>query len=270
MKTDGSTPSVFICTMKALILFLSFTILLLSGSLPAGNVKMVKISGGTYTPFFKLPGTPPLHLRPYLMDETAVTNRQFLDFVKANPKWQRSKVSRLFADTNYLKYWESDLVIGEKNKGLYNSPVVNISWFAAKAYAEWQGKRLPTVAEWEHAGQAPPAGGTEEKLTQYILGWYQKPNPKVLPNVRSTFKNTYGLYDMHGLIWEWTFDFNSFIKSGDSRANTEDELKLFCASSSLYVDNKEDYASFLRYSYRGSLKGNFCIANLGFRCVKDL
>ncbi len=231
---------------------------------------MVKIVGGNYVPFFRLPNSAPVKLNTFLMDETAVTNAEFLEFVKANPQWRKSKVNRLFADSNYLKNWEGDLVIGSGNKSIYNSPVVYVSWFAAKAYAQWKGKRLPTVAEWEHAGEAPLVGSKFKNLTEYILYWYTKPNPKVLPNVKTVCKNSYGLYDMHGLVWEWTFDFNSFIKSGDSRANTEDELKLFCASSSLYVKDKDDYASFLRYSYRGSLKGNFCIAGLGFRCVKDL
>lgn len=254
-------------------LILIFTLLTaLSAAAQSGSTekKMARIPAGTYTPFFKLPGTEPTPMPAFLMDETAVTNAEFLEFVKANPQWRRSKVSRLLADTNYLKYWKSDLEIGEKNKELYNSPVVYVSWFAAKAYAQWKGKRLPTVAEWEYAGTAPLINSREGTLTSYILNWYSKPNPKILPNVKSTYKNTFGLFDMHGLIWEWTFDFNSFIKSGDSRANTTDELKLFCASSTLYVNNKSDYASFLRFSYRGSLKGNFCIANLGFRCAKDL
>lgn len=229
---------------------------------------MVPIPGTTFTPFFRLPNTPPVTLKPFKIDETAVTNSEFLEFVKANPQWQRSKVNKLFADSNYLKHWESDLVIGEKNKAIYNSPVVYVSWFAAKAYAAWKGKRLPIIAEWETAGSGNLVNSKYSNLTDYILNWYTKPNEEVLPNVKSTPKNTYGVYDMHGLIWEWTFDFNSFIKSGDSRANTEDELQLFCASSSLYVKDKNDYASFLRYSYRGSLKGNFCIKNLGFRCAQ--
>ncbi len=231
--------------------------------------KMVTIPATTYTPFFRLPNSPPVSLHAFRMDETAVTNAEFLEFVKANPSWQKSKVNRLFADSNYLKHWEGDVSIGEKNKDIYNSPVVNVSWFAAKAYAAWKGKRLPTVAEWETAGSANMVQSKFKNLTEQILNWYTKPNEKILPNIRTTGKNTYGLYDMHGLIWEWTFDFNSFIKSGDSRANTQDELKLFCASSSLYVKDKSDYASFLRFSYRGSLKGNFCIANLGFRCASD-
>ncbi|MCO6498298.1 MAG: formylglycine-generating enzyme family protein [Chitinophagaceae bacterium] len=260
--------------MKRILIFiLVFSFAYATQGQTAGSVpekKMLTIKSGEYIPFFRLPGTDPVFIKSFLLDETAVTNAEFLEFVKANPQWRRSKVSRLMADTNYLKYWKSDLEIGEHNKELYNSPVVYISWFAAKAYAQWKGKRLPTVAEWEYAGMAPLVNSREGTLTSYVLNWYSKPNPKVLPNVRSTYRNKYGLYDMHGLIWEWTFDFNSFIKSGDSRANTEDELKLFCASSTLYVNNKSDYASFLRFSYRGSLKGNFCIANLGFRCAKDI
>jgi formylglycine-generating enzyme required for sulfatase activity len=232
--------------------------------------KMVNVPAGSYKPFFITPDSKPVSVAAFRMSETAVTNAQFLEFVKANPQWRRSKVNRLFADTNYLRQWESDLSIGEKNKNIYNSPVVNVSWFAAQAYCKWKQGRLPSVAEWELAAKGSPVNMKSNSLTDYVLNWYTKPNLPVLPNVRSTYKNEYGLYDMNGLIWEWTFNFNSFISSQDSRGNAEDELKNFCAGGALNVADKSDYATFLRFSYRGSLKGNFCIANLGFRCVKDL
>lgn len=253
--------------MKALFLLI-FLSAAHAGSAQHTPVKMVRIPASTYTPFFRLPNTAPVNTGSFEMDQTAVTNRDYLAFVTARPEWRRSSVNRLFADSNYLKHWAGDLDIGEDNKDILNSPVVYVSWFAARAYAKWKNKRLPTIAEWETAGAAP-LKSRKDNLTEYILAWYTKPNEERLPNIKTTAENTYGLYDMHGLIWEWTFDFNSFIKSGDSRANTEDELKLFCASSSLYVKDKSDYASFLRFSYRGSLKGNYCIANLGFRCARD-
>lgn len=231
--------------------------------------KMVAIKGGWYQPFFITKSDKPIKVAPFLMDETAVTNLEFLEFVKANPEWRRSKVSRLFADTNYLRHWESDLSIGEKNKNIYNSPVVNVSWFAANAYAKWKGKRLPTVEEWEIAGNGRPKNIKFNSLTEFILNWYKRPNPPVLPNIKSTYQNEYGLYDMHGLVWEWTFNFNSFISTGDSRGNTEDLVKAFCAGGSINVKDNSDFAGYLRFSYRGSLKGKFCIANLGFRCVKN-
>lgn len=232
--------------------------------------KMFVIPGGNYKPFFVTKSNKPIKVAAFKMDEFAVTNVEFLEFVKANLQWSKSKVNRLFADTNYLRNWESDVSIGKKNEIIYNSPVVNVSWFAVKAYCKWKNKRLPTIAEWELAGNAAPKKIKYSSLTEYILGWYKKPNLPVLPNVKTTYQNVYGLYDMHGLIWEWTLNFNSYISNGDSRGNTEDEQKAFCAAGSVNVTDRTDYAGFLRFSYRGSLKGNYCIANLGFRCAKNI
>ena len=234
------------------------------------NKNMVCIPGGYYKSFFVTKNSRPLKVVPFKMDEFAVTNLEYLEFTIQNPNWRKSKVSRLFADTNYLSYWESDTSVGKNNEDIYNSPVVYVSWFAAQAYCKWKNKRLPTVAEWELAGNAAPRNIKYTSLTEYILGWYKKPNLPVLPNVKTTYQNVYGLYDMHGLIWEWTFNFNSFISNGDSRGNTEDEQKAFCAAGSINVKDRKDYAGFLRFSYRGSLKGNYCIANLGFRCARNI
>ncbi len=231
---------------------------------------MITVPRGNYKPFFVTKSDKPIPVAAFKMDETAVTNAEFLEFVTANPEWRRSKVNRLFADTNYLHYWESDLSIGKANEQLYNSPVVNVSWFAAQAYCRWKNKRLPTIVEWELAAQAAPKNIKFATLTDYILNWYKRPNPPALPNIKSTYQNALGLYDMHGLVWEWTFNFNSFIASTDSRGSNADEEKLFCAAGSVNVVDKTDYAGFLRFSYRGSLKGNYCINNLGFRCAKDL
>lgn len=232
--------------------------------------EMVTVPAGNYHPFFVTETNKPVLVKAFRMDEHAVTNQEFLGFVKANPQWQRSRVNRLFADTNYLRHWKSDLSIGEANKKIYNSPVVNVSWFAAQAYAQWKKKRLPTISQWEFAAKGTPKNLKSPSLTDYILDWNAKPNPPFLPNVKSTYQNVYGLYDMYGLVWEWTLDFNSFIGSQDSRGNNEVDFKNFCAGGAINVADKTDYAGFLRFSFRGSLKGNYCIRNLGFRCANDL
>lgn len=253
------------------ILFLGYTgACFAEQEFSSSEKKMVKIPGGYYESFFKKQDSRPVKVAPFLMDETAVTNAEYLEFVKANPKWRKSQVNRLYADKNYLSHWESDLDLGKTGRNLLNAPVVNVSWFAAQAYCRWKNKRLPTVAEWELAGNGAPRNAKTGFLTEYILNWYKRPNPKVLPPVKSTYQNQYGLYDMHGLVWEWTFDFNSFISKGDSRGNAEDEFKAFCAAGALDVKDKNDYAGYLRFSYRGSLKGSFCIQNLGFRCAKNI
>ena len=199
------------------------------------------------------------------MDVRAVTNEEYLQFVKSNQAWSKSKVSRIFADTNYLNHWESDFIIGKNYEKIKNSPVTNISWFAANAYAKWKSKRMPTSAEWEYSANI---SGNKE-LTKQVLQWYEKPNPEMIPNVKTTDKNKFGLYDMYGLVWEWVHDFNSRVNDTDSRNGTAVDLGLFCSDGTLKTASKEDYASYMRYAFRFSLKGNYCIKNLGFRCASD-
>lgn len=255
-------------------LFIAISFSSANGQLASGqNIeekKMCMVKKGKYKPFINTKLGEDIQVESFYLDEYAVTNKEFLAFVKANPRWSKSRISRMYADTNYLRHWESDYEIGISQQEIYESPVVNVSWFAAKAYCTWKNKRLPKVSEWELAASALPKKKINVSLTDYILEWYKKPNEAVLPNVKSTYQNTTGLYDMHGLIWEWTFDFNNFVSSGDSRVSEEEERNLFCASASLNVKDRDDYASFLRFGYRGSLKGNYCIANLGFRCARDI
>lgn len=231
---------------------------------------MVGIPGGNYHLFLRRKDQPSvIRVRPFMLDVNAVTNREFLGFVKANPDWARSKVSGLFADPGYLKQWSADFEIGNNKIG--NSPVTNVSWFAANAYAKWKGKRLPTLAEWEYAAAGAPEGMTKDaRLTRIILAWYDHPNPVILPPVRSTYKNTYGLYDMHGLIWEWVDDFNSIMMQEDNGNGGTNVNSFFCAAGSLNSVNKEDYAAFMRFAFRQGLQARYTIQSLGFRCAKDL
>src|SRR5690606_4017924 len=100
-----------------------------------------------------------------------------------------------------------------------------------------------------------------------ILDWYSKPTPTQLPSVQSSHKNSLGVYGLHGLIWEWTSDFNSVMMQNDSRTNAEISESLFCTAGSANVSDKKNYTAFMRYAFRSSLKGNYTVSNLGFRCA---
>lgn len=230
--------------------------------------KMVQIKGGTYIPLYGRDSAQ-VTINDFFIDVYPVTNEDFLQFVKENPKWKRSKVVRLFADKSYLIDWKSDIEIGDKLK--LNSPVTNISWFAAKCYCEEQGKRLATVDEWEYvamANQTLPDARTLKTYNEYILSWYEKPRT-FDEEIGSTFKNYWGVYDMHGLVWEWTSDFNSVLVSGESRKDVDNDSNLFCGSAAVGSTDLMNYAAFMRYATRGSLKAKNTMKNLGFRCVKD-
>jgi formylglycine-generating enzyme len=251
-----------ICTLSAGIITTS--------AQNAVSRNMVLISGGSYKPLYNSDGEKRT-VESFYMDVYPVTNGEFLEFVKANAEWQKSNVKRLFADKSYLKHWTGDTDPG-KDVSL-NTPVTNISWFAAKAYAKWKGKRLPTVDEWEYAaaaGRDKKDGSEDPENVKRIQEWYSKLSTKNLPAVGSTDKNYWGVYDMFGLIWEWTYDFNNAMVTGDSRGDSSVERNLFCGSGSVNAQDAANYTAFMRYGFRSSLKANYTVNNLGFRCVKDL
>ena len=238
-------------------------------TLCAQDVKMAAINGGTFVPLYGATSKKPVEVAPFKLDVYPVTYAQYLAFVKKYPAYSRSKMKGLFADKSCLNQWESDFDFGKNNQS--NAPVTNVSWFAAKKYCECQGKRLPSMDEWEYVAMADEKridARTKEEFNKYIMSWYEKPKAYVNP-VGKTFKNYWGVYDMHGLVWEWTSDFNSIFLSGESRKDKDTDKNLFCGSGSVNATDLMNYAAFMRYAFRGSLKANYTTKNLGFRCAKD-
>lgn len=232
--------------------------------------RLVPIPAGTYRPLYSAPGEPTEIPRPaFLFEEHPVTNAQYLAFVEANPRWLKSRVASLMAEANYLHHWSGDFTFAAEAA---NSPVTNVSWFAARAYAHWAGRRLPTLAEWESVGMSSKtaAFGRDEKgYNQRILNWYSRPTPPFPEAVLSHEPNFFGVSDMHGLIWEWVGDFNSSLSTGESRGDSGLDRNLFCGSGSIGAADPSDYAAFMRFAFRGSLSGHFTVNNLGFRCAAD-
>ncbi len=233
------------------------------------DVKMVLIKAGEYQPFYGTDSSL-VKVQDFLLDERPVTNQEYLDFVKKNPKWKRSNVKAVFADETYLKDWQDDETL-PKNANP-QAAVTYVSWFAAKAYAKSAGKRLPTLDEWEYVAMADEKTANARDKPSYsahLINLYNEKD-RQKNKVKISAPNYWGVYNMFDLVWEWTDDFNSIMTTSDSRTTEFDDKGLFCAAAGTSTTDVLNYASFMRYAFRSSLKANYTVGNLGFRCAKDV
>jgi sulfatase modifying factor 1 len=218
--------------------------------------ELVMIPAGRYSPFFKQKGAQSIPVAAFWLDAAPVTRKEYLDFVRRNPVWRKSQVKALFAEGTYLADWVNDLSPG----GNFEDPVTFVSWFAARAFCADRDQRLPTVAEWERT-----AGAVNSTTDAFDTAVAQSQAPfrfamgRLAADVRSSsiaFGNT----------WEWTADFNSAMALGDS-TGANGSSNLFCGAG-FRSNNATDYAAFLRYSFRSSLRANYTLKTLGFRCAR--
>ena len=241
--------------------------------LAAGVADYAKLPGGMFRSVLKFEDAPGRQkIAPFALMKRPVTNGEFLAFVKANPQWRRDRVPRVFADIHYLEHWDTAATLGSPN-AQPAQPVVRVSWFAAQAYCESQGARLPTWSEWEYAAAADETrrdARADPRWRQRILSWYSRPNPKVLARAGLQAPNAYGVQDLHGLVWEWTEDFSALLVSGDNRDQGDPDTTKFCGAGALSMDDRENYAVLMRVAMLSSVEAASTTANLGFRCAKDV
>lgn len=247
--------------MKALLL------LILTFSGVASD--LCRVPGGEFKPLIGDRDQPPTRVLPFEMQCQPVTVGEFLEFVKEEKKWQKGSVPQIFADDRYLQGWEDSLNPHQDLK----APVTGVSWYAARAYCQSLYLELPTIAQWEIAGMASEDrrdATTDPEFLERILNWYSRPTPKNHPQVQSTFANLYGIWDLHGLIWEWVLDFQSFLVTGESRQDASLDRGLFCGAAAERTVDASNYAAFMRYGLRSSLKASYTLPHLGFRCVREI
>jgi formylglycine-generating enzyme len=255
---------------QTLALALPLVLFLATGSearaVPRGD--MVRIPAGSYQPLYGNPGDPRLPVRTFRIDRDAVTRGAFLAFVRTNVEWRRSRIKSVFAPgAGYLADWRGDLDAGDT--GDLGRPVVNVSWFAARAFCAAEGKRLPTVTEWEYVAASSASArdaSRDPAFIQQLVDLYATRAVPLLPVGRGIV-NAYGVRGMHGLASEWVEDFNSVLVSDDSRGVGGRDHDFFCASAAIGAVDASNYPAFLRFALRSGLNGRSTMQSLGFRCA---
>jgi len=184
-----------------------------------GGYELVRIQGGAYmmgspsSEEGRLESEGPLHqvrVPEFYMGRYPVTNEEYGRFLKDN---QKIKPPEYWADRQFNQP---------------RQPVVGVSWKDAQRYASWAGLRLASEAEWEYACRAGTSsrfytGDTEKDLDQ--AGWYGKNSGNQTHPVGEKAPNAWGLYDMHGNVWEWVEDdwHDSYNKAPDDGSAWVDE-----------------------------------------------
>ncbi|MEX0681421.1 MAG: formylglycine-generating enzyme family protein [Balneolales bacterium] len=223
----------------------------------------VEIPGGNFHSVLPEVEGEPIVVDSFHLDRTAVTNRQYLEFLKDNPSWRRSQIPSLYAASGYLRHWMGDMEVDSESA--YNKPVIRVSWFAANAYCSWKGGRLPTINEWEYSAQAMDFESQAEadRFSTELIGWYSAVDANQVQPVESTgIENRYGISDQFGLVMEWVDDFKPPVGS---------EISLDCGTVGRMKGDATiySYAMSIRYITRMSFRATSTTGMMGFRCAYD-
>ena len=209
------------------------------------NVNQVNIPAGTFTmgsPTNEVNRNPDenqhtVTLSAFKMSQYEITNAQYAAFLNTK---------RIGSDGRYAAgSYPTQILInssqGSNDWGLHytggkwvpatgyeNYPVIYVTWYGAAEFATYEGGRLPTEAEWEYACRAGTVtpfntgiclSGTEANYdwrypylncinNSSFTGWATR-------KVDSNPPNAWGLYNMHGNVWEWCSDWGAPYEGTD-------------------------------------------------------
>ena len=157
---------------------------------------------------------PPFEIQDFWIDRFEVTNGAFKKFVDAGGYQGERFWKEPFIKSGRVLAWKEAMTaftdatgrpgpatweLGTYPEGRDLEPVGGVSWYEAAAYAEFAGKRLPTIFHWSVAADRRATSGA-----LLPLGRYMTAGP--LPVGRSGAKSRYGTYDLAGNVKEWCWN----------------------------------------------------------------
>jgi formylglycine-generating enzyme required for sulfatase activity len=225
------------------------------------------------------PETPrhTVYLDSFYLDEYPVTNAQFKAFLETHPEWRPDRIPGHLHNGDYLKHWPDNDYPPDKA----DHPVVFVSWYAAMAYAQWAGKRLPAEAEWEYAARGGLVGREfpwgDEPVDVNRANYHRSGFGETTPVGRYP-PNGYGLYDLAGNVWEYCLDeWQPDFYASSPKANPIAGNNMFLAGAFLKVTTRRVIRGGswggapvnLRVAYRDSHPPEGAGDHVGFRCARS-
>lgn len=194
------------------------------------------------------------YLRAFFIDKYEVSNKRYKEFVDATKH----------GPPPYFHYTDFSTI--------ENLPVTKVSWFDAKAFCKWEGKRLPSEAEWEKAarstdGRKYPWGN--EFDTSKVNGAGNHTGPMDVTSFE-VGKSLYGAHHMAGNVYEWT---ESWYERYEGNEYADDDYgKNFKVVRGGSWGGLGHYSLniYLRTTYRFPVNPEEKYEDLGFRCAKDV
>ncbi len=177
-------------------------------------------------------------------------------------------------------YYVSDIVVSQELYAKYNPqytkigdvnmPACYVSWYDAIMFSKWINCRLLSEAEWEYACRGNSNGywccEKEEDLGKYA--WYSENSDGYIHQIAQLKPNSYGLYDMHGNVWEWTAD--SYEAEYYSKSplvnpiNKNENSQKVCRGGSIQA-----FSEMCRSTFRTYESIDFKASDIGFRLARN-
>jgi serine/threonine-protein kinase len=237
-----------------------------TGPTTTGKPKLIAIPGGTFKMGRKsgLAQETPEHavtVKPFLLDETEVTNAEYAEFVRAT----NHPAPAYFTD-------------GKPPAGQEQWPVCNVNIADAEAFAKWRSERdgvtyrLPTEEEWEYAARNGDQNTLYPWGNTWIDGYAATKEAKILSlqpvGAYPNGQNRWGVKDLIGNVFEWTSSKFSWYPGNNQPIKPGQENWRVLRGGSFQAAH-DDKTNPISSCYRNSLDPTFKDSRVGFRLARS-